>query len=127
LLPKIFSRVNKKRGVPQNSIIFSCIITGVIAGLFPLNILSELVSIGTLLAFTIVCISVVILRKTQPHLKRPFKVPFVPFLPLAGAAICLLQMGSLPWNTWLRLIVWSIIGIVVYFLYGLRHSNLNKY
>lgn len=126
LLPKTFSKVHEKHGIPHNATIFASIATGLIAGLFPLHVLSELVSIGTLMAFTIVCISIVVLRKTQPNLKRPFKTPFVPFLPLLGAAICIIQMLSLPWNTWLRLIGWSVIGFIIYFIYGIKHSKLNK-
>ncbi|MEN9918998.1 MAG: hypothetical protein RL662_1434 [Bacteroidota bacterium] len=126
LLPKVFSKVNPKHGGPQNATVFACIVTAIFAGLFPLNVLSELVSIGTLMAFTIVCLSILILRKTQPDLKRPFRTPFVPFLPLLGAAICILQMVSLPWTTWSRLIAWTILGFIIYFSYGVRNSNLNK-
>lgn len=126
LLPKVFAKVHSKRGIPHNATIFASIITGLFAGLFPLHVLSELVSIGTLMAFTIVCISIVVLRKTQPDLKRPFKAPWVPFVPLLGAGICILQMISLPWNTWARLIIWTIIGFVIYFAYGIKHSNLNN-
>lgn len=126
LLPRFFSKVHPKHGVPHNATIFACIVTGLFAGLFPLNVLSELVSIGTLMAFTVVCISIVVLRKTQPQLKRPFKTPFVPFIPLLGAAICLMQMIALPISTWVRLIVWSIIGFIIYFGYGIKHSKLNK-
>ncbi|MDR1154506.1 MAG: amino acid permease, partial [Bacteroidales bacterium] len=103
LLPKIFSRVNR-RGAPRNATVFACIVTGLVAGLFPLDILGELVSIGTLMAFAIVCLSILVLRRTQPDLPRPFKTPFVPFIPLLGVAVCLLQMIALPWSTWLRLI-----------------------
>lgn len=126
LLPKIFSKIDKKNGVPQNATIFACIVTGIFAGLFPLHVLSELVSIGTLMAFTIVCISIVVLRKTRPDLKRPFKTPLVPFVPLLGAAICIIQMVSLPWSTWARLIGWTIIGFIIYFTYGMKHSKLNN-
>ena len=125
LLPKVFSKVHDKHGVPHNATLFACILTAIIAGLFPLHILSELVSIGTLTAFTIVCISIVILRKTQPELKRPFKTPFVPYIPLLGATICIVQMVSLPWNTWIRLIGWTVLGFIIYFVYGIRHSKLN--
>ena len=124
LLPKAFSKVHSKYQIPHNATIFACIVTGILAGLFPLHVLSELVSIGTLMAFSVVCLSVVILRKTQPNLKRPFKTPLVPFLPLLGAAICILQMVSLPWNTWLRLIGWTALGFIIYFGYGKRRSNL---
>jgi APA family basic amino acid/polyamine antiporter len=125
LLPEIFSRVHEKQGVPRNATLFASLVTALIAGLFPLHVLSELVSIGTLTAFTIVCISILILRKTQPGLKRPFKTPFVPFVPLAGAIICIVQMVSLPWDTWVRLIGWTIFGFIIYFAYGLKHSKLN--
>jgi len=125
LLPKIFSKVNK-HGTPQNATVFAAIVTGIFAGLFPLNVLSELVSIGTLLAFSIVCICILILRKTEPDLKRPFKTPWVPFVPLLGAGICILQMVFLPWATWERLILWTAVGLIVYFAYGIRHSELRK-
>ena len=125
LLPGLFAKVHHKRGVPHNAIIFASVVTAIIAGLFPLHVLSELVSIGTLMAFTIVCISVVILRKTQPGLKRPFKTPLVPFIPLLGAFLCIVQMLSLPWVTWSRLIGWTILGFIIYFTYGLKHSKLN--
>lgn len=126
LLPKFFSKVNDKKGIPMNATIFSCIITALIAGLFPLHILNELVSIGTLLAFAIVCIGILILRKTRPDLNRPFKTPFVPFVPLLGAAICFIQMGSLPATTWERLLWWIAIGVFIYFIYGRKHSTLNN-
>lgn len=126
LLPKFFAKVNLKHGTPQNATIFASIATGIFAGLFPLKVLSELVSIGTLMAFTVVCISIVVLRKTEPDLKRPFKTPFVPFVPLLGAAICLGQMVALPFSTWVRLIAWTAIGFVIYFCYGLKNSKLNE-
>jgi APA family basic amino acid/polyamine antiporter len=126
LLPGVLARVHQKSGVPRNATVLASIATGVIAGLLPLTVLGELVSIGTLLAFSIVCISIIVLRKTQPALKRPFKVPLVPFVPLLGVAICLLQMLSLPWNTWLRLIIWTVVGIILYFSYGFWHSRLRE-
>jgi APA family basic amino acid/polyamine antiporter len=125
LLPKGLSKVSK-HGVPGNATVLAGFATALIAGLFPLHVLSELVSIGTLMAFTIVCLSVVVLRKTQPGLKRPFKAPLVPFLPLLGAALCFLQMVSLPWSTWLRLIGWTAFGFIIYFTYGIKHSRLHK-
>ncbi|MDR0565779.1 MAG: amino acid permease [Prevotellaceae bacterium] len=126
LLPRLFSRVNLRRGVPQNATIFAGVATGLAAGLFPLHVLNELVCIGTLMAFAIVCLSILVLRKTQPALKRPFRVPLVPFIPLLGAAICIIQMVALPWNTWLRLIGWTALGLIIYFTYGIRHSKLHK-
>ncbi len=126
LLPKFFGKVNSKCGTPQNATIVACIATSLVAGLLPLSVLSELVSIGTLMAFSIVCISVIILRKTQPGLKRPFKVPLVPFVPLLGALICIAQMVALPGATWLRLAAWTAIGFIIYFAYGMKHSKLNS-
>ncbi|MDR0559011.1 MAG: amino acid permease [Prevotellaceae bacterium] len=126
LLPQFFSKLHDKYKTPHKSTIFAGIATGLIAGLFPYGVLSELVSIGTLMAFTIVCISVIILRKKMPHLHRPFKTPLVPYLPLLGALVCLLQMVSLPWNTWVRLIAWMIVGMIFYFIYGIRRSKLRK-
>lgn len=124
LLPKFFSSVHAKRGIPHNATLFASIITGIFAGLFPLHVLSELVSIGTLMAFSIVCISILVLRKTEPNLNRPFKTPLVPLVPLLGAGICIVQMFSLPGTTWVRLIVWIVIGLFIYFGYGIKHSNL---
>jgi APA family basic amino acid/polyamine antiporter len=97
----------------------------VLAGFLPLNLLGELVSIGTLLAFTVVCIGVIILRKTRPDLPRPYRTPLVPWIPILGAIICVAQTILLPLDTWLRLIVWMLIGVAVYFLYGRHHSKLN--
>lgn len=126
LLPKVFSKVHDKHGVPRNATVFASIVTGLIAGLFPLHVLSELVSIGTLMAFTIVCISIMVIRKTQPELKRPFKTPLVPFIPVLGAVICIAQMLALPWSTWSRMIIWTVLGFIIYFTYGIKHSKLNK-
>ena len=126
LLPALFSKVHAKRGVPQNATIFAGIATSIIAGIFPLSVLSELVSIGTLMAFAIVCISVMVLRKTHPELKRPFKVPLVWLIPSLGAFFCILQMVSLPWSTWFRLILWTLAGFVIYFVYSRRNSHLRR-
>ncbi len=126
LLPKSFSKVHPKFRTPYVTTILTGIIACLIAGVLPINILSELVSIGTLLAFTIVCISIIVLRVKRPEVHRPFKTPWVPVIPIAGAAICLLQMASLPWETWERLLIWMAIGLVIYFVYGIRKSKLAK-
>lgn len=126
LLPQLFSAVHKQYGTPYKSTILTGSISAIIAGILPINILGELVSIGTLMAFVIVCISIIVLRKTSPDLKRPFRAPLVPLIPILGATICLAQMASLPWDTWARLIVWMLIGFVIYFTYGAKHSKLNK-
>ena len=92
----------------------------------PLRMLAELVNIGTLLAFVIVCAAVLIMRYRHPEVKRPFRCPFVPLVPLLGIAFCLLLMFSLPAENWLRLIGWLLLGIVIYFAYGKRHSVLAR-
>jgi len=88
--------------------------------------LHQLVSIGTLFAFVIVCISIIVLRKQKPDIHRPFKTPWVPWVPILGALFCLLQMSSLPLPTWERLFVWMAIGIVIYLTYGIKKSKLRK-
>jgi APA family basic amino acid/polyamine antiporter len=98
----------------------------VFASLIPIDILGELVSIGTLLAFVIVCFGVWILRKRRPDLPRPFKTPLVPLVPILGVVVSLGLMASLPWDTWLCLIVWLAIGMVIYFGYGRHHSRVQR-
>lgn len=126
LLPESFSKVHPRFRTPYITTILTGGIAAIIAGIFPIRVLGELVSIGTLLAFTIVCVSVIVLRKRNPDRPRPFKTPFVPWFPLAGALICLAQMLSLPPDTWLRLIVWMAIGLLIYFGYSRKHSHLRQ-
>jgi APA family basic amino acid/polyamine antiporter len=126
LLPPVFSKVHPKFKTPYVSTIITGSLAMIIAGILPISILGQLVSIGTLLAFIIVCISVIILRKSRPEIERPFKTPWVPFVPIMGAAICFLQMVALPLDTWLRLIVWMAIGFFIYFFYGIKHSKARK-
>mgnify|MGYP001545375539 FL=1 len=97
-----------------------------LAGYFPIGLLGELVSIGTLLAFVIVCAGVIVLRYRQPNLERPFRTPLVPLVPILGIISCGALMASLPSDTWIRLIVWMAIGLVIYFLYGKSHSKLGR-
>jgi APA family basic amino acid/polyamine antiporter len=97
-----------------------------IAGLFPIGLLGELVSIGTLLAFVIVCAGVLVLRQTDPQIERPFRAPLYPWVPLAGMAACGYLMYGLPIDTWARLIVWMALGLLIYFAYGRRHSRVQQ-
>jgi basic amino acid/polyamine antiporter, APA family len=124
LLPERFARIHPRFKTPYYSTILTGSVAFVLAGILPINILGELVSIGTLLAFAIVCIGIIFLRFKRPELKRPFRTPFVPLVPILGAGICLIQMYSLPLDTWLRLIIWMAIGMLIYFTYGLRNSKL---
>ena len=122
LLPPLFGRVHPKFRTPHLSTLVTGIIVAVAAGLLPLSTLSQLVSMGTLLAFTLVCIGIIMLRKTAPDLERPFRTPGMPWVPILGALVCVAQMLGLPWETWLRLIVWLVIGMAIYGLYGKRHA-----
>ncbi len=126
LLPAVFAKVHGKFRTPYVSQILTGVIATVLAGILPIGLLGELVSIGTLLAFVIVCISVMVLRKTQPELHRPFRTPLVPLIPMLGVITCLAQMMALPFDTWLRLVIWMVAGFFIYFLYGRRHSKVRK-
>ena len=108
------------------SSIFTGIAVGFATGLLPLQLLGQLVNIGTLLAFVLVCAGVLVLRKTRPDLDRPFRTPWVPFVPIMGIICCLGLMATLPADTWLRLIVWLLIGFAIYFGYGAKHSMLQR-
>jgi len=100
------------------------ILTAIMAALLPLSEIAKLVNIGTLFAFLIVNIGVIILRRTQPDLERGFRVPFVPVFPLIGAALCIYLMSRLELVTWLRFGGWLLLGLIIYFLYGRNHSRL---
>jgi APA family basic amino acid/polyamine antiporter len=123
LLPReFFSAVHPKFRTPWKSSILTGLFVATFGGFLPLRILAELVNIGTLLAFVIVCAAVLILRKTHPDFERPFRCPFVPLVPTLGILMCLVLMFSLPAENWVRLVVWLLIGFAIYFGYGKRHS-----
>jgi APA family basic amino acid/polyamine antiporter len=124
LLPKWFSQIHTRFRTPYISSICVGIFVAIFASVIPIAILGELVSIGTLLAFVIVCAGVWMIRRTNPEMPRPFKAPMVPFVPIMGIVISLLMMVGLPGDTWLRLIVWLVIGMVIYFGYGRHHSRV---
>jgi APA family basic amino acid/polyamine antiporter len=122
LLPRAFSSVHPRFRTPHVSTMLTGSIIALAAGLTPIGVLSQLVSIGTLLAFVLVCIGIIVLRRTAPDAPRPFRTPAVPAVPIAGAAICLAQMIGLPLATWERLFIWLAIGLVVYVTFGRRHA-----
>ena len=125
LLPRVFAVVHPRFRTPHLSTMLTGTIIALMAGLTPIAVLGQLVSIGTLLAFVLVSIGIIILRKTAPDVPRPFRTPWVPTVPILGALICLAQMLGLPWATWERLLIWLAIGFVVYFSYSRRSSLLS--
>ncbi len=124
LLPQAFSAVHPRFRTPYVTTIVTGTVAALVSGFFPIGILGELVSIGTLLAFVIVCGGVIVLRRQRPDLPRPFKTPLVPLVPILGILSCVGLMASLPGRTWIRLIIWMALGLIVYFLYSRSHSRL---
>lgn len=126
LLPPLFAAVHPRYRTPHRATLLTGVCAAAVGGLFPIDILGELVSIGTLMAFVTVCIGVLVLRYTRPELPRPFKVPAPWLICLGGVAVCGGMMYSLPADTWVRLVVWTLIGFAIYFSYGIRHSALRR-
>jgi APA family basic amino acid/polyamine antiporter len=123
LLPPVFARLHETWRTPAISQILVGVIVALTAGLLPLKILHDMVSIGTLAAFILVCGAVLYLRRNSPDLHRPFRAPGIPVLPILGILSCLVLMLALPIETWIRLLVWMGLGLVVYFLYGVNHAK----
>lgn len=126
LLPSVFSKVHPKFKTPYKANLIILVMVGLFAAFIPGDIVGDMTSIGTLFAFCLVCIGVIILRKTDPDLPRQFKTPWVPFIPILGVAACLLMMLGLGWTNWLRLFGWLAIGIIIYFTYSAKNSKLRN-
>lgn len=126
LLPQWFTKVHPRFRTPYITTILTGGVVAIVGGLFPIGILGNLVNIGTLFAFVLVCLGVWRLRYSRPDIPRPFKTPWVPAVPILGALTCVGLMLGLGWQTWERLIIWMVIGLVIYFLYGYRHSRVAR-
>jgi len=125
LLPKFFSDLSKRQTPWKTNAVFMVFVS-IFAGFVPVSDLGHMVSIGTLFAFTLVCIGILVLRKTNPEIERPFKTPLVPLVPILGILVCVLMMAGLPIQSWERLGIWMAIGVAFYFAYGYRNSVLRK-
>ncbi|WP_165026492.1 amino acid permease [Dysgonomonas sp. ZJ279] len=126
LLPKVFSGVHSKFKTPYKSNVLFLIVVSVFVLFVPARVAGELTSIGTLFAFIIVCAGILIMRRKMPDLPRAFKVPWVPLIPILGIATCLFMMVFLPFDTWIRLIIWMLLGLDIYIRYGLKNSKLQQ-
>jgi len=126
LLPRTFSVVHPRFRTPWISTLTVGLLVAFLAASLPINVLTEMVSIGTLLAFVIVCAGVWIVRRRNPNLQRPFRTPAVPLVPIIGIVVSLYLMISLTGITWIRLVVWLIIGLLIYFFYGRKHSRVQQ-
>jgi APA family basic amino acid/polyamine antiporter len=127
LLPeRFFGAVHPRLRTPWKSTILTGILVAMLASFIPLGVLAELVNIGTLLAFVIVCLAVLVMRYIHPQAERPFRCPWVPVIPILGVIFCLILMLSLPWGNWLRLFLWMVTGIAIYFFYGRHHSVMAR-
>jgi len=122
-IPPIFSQVHKKFRTPLKSNILFAIFVSLFAAFVPARVVGEMTSIGTLFAFVLVCIGVLVMRKSDPNHPRPFKTPLVPLVPILGVLTCFSMMAALPLDTWIRLMLWMAAGMVIYFVYGNKRAK----
>jgi APA family basic amino acid/polyamine antiporter len=126
LLPKFFAAVHPSFRTPWKTNLFFLVFVSLFAGLVPVSDLGHMVSIGTLFAFTLVCIGIMVLRKSLPDVVRPFRTPWVPFVPVMGIIVCVYLMYTLPAESWYRLGIWMALGVIIYFIYGKKHSKVRE-
>jgi APA family basic amino acid/polyamine antiporter len=126
LLPKFFGSIHSKFRTPWKTNIFFMVFVSLFAGFVPIKDLGHMVSIGTLFAFSLVCLGILIMRKKMPNAERSFRVPLVPFVPIAGIVVCFYLMYALPAESWFRLLLWMALGVAIYFMYGKNKSKLNN-
>jgi len=126
LLPKFLGAAHPRYGTPHKATVLVAIIAALLAAFFPLGVLGDLVSMGTLLAFATVCIGVLVLRRTRPDLPRAFRVPLAPVVCIGGALSCMALVGFMGWYNWALLGAWTVVGFIIYFGYGYRHSQLRR-
>lgn len=126
LLPPMFSRIHPRYRTPLHNNLTFMVIIGLLSAFMPARVAGEMVSIGTLFAFTLVCAGVIVVRRTMPDAPRGFSVPFVPLIPVCGILVCIGLMVFLPADTWIRLVVWMLLGLDIYANYGVQHSHLES-
>jgi basic amino acid/polyamine antiporter, APA family len=126
LLPPVMRRCHPRYKTPHIATIVTGVVAALFAGFFPLDVLADLISIGILLAFAVVCLGVLIMRKKRPDAPRPFRVPWAPFTCVLGTVVCLSMTLALPNAVWVRLVLWTALGMAIYALYGYRHSRLRQ-
>jgi APA family basic amino acid/polyamine antiporter len=124
LLPGWFAVLHPRFRTPHRPTLIAGALTAAVAAVYPIKEVAELVNIGTLSAFVVICLAIIVLRKTRPDAPRSFRAPFVPFTPLVGVAFSIWLLSRLPLIAWERFLIWMAIGLAIYFLYGRRHSRL---
>ncbi len=126
LMPTVFSQLHPRFQTPYKANLIILVLVGLFAAFVPGDIVGDMTSIGTLFAFILVCLAVIILRKKEPDMPRKFRTPLVPLVPILGILVCLAMILGLGWTNWLRLGGWLALGLIVYYTYSIKHSKLRK-